>query len=259
MNEIKIASPLFIVREDAAKDLFGTMDKIAQAGFDGIELLGMFGKTAREIKRHADALGIAVIGDHVPLNDLLADGQVIDDRREMGCPYITVSWPSNEIGPAHAEFESVLADINRASQKIIAAGMTPLFHNHAAEIADPYWIARLLAACAPHGLRFEPDLGWMFIAGANPADYLRDYADISPALHFKDACPSADANGVNGFTFRPTGYGAVNYPALMPLALACKPEWIVADHDCAYTRDSYEELALSLRYIRNLLRIHTGA
>ena len=45
----------------------------------------------------------------------------------------------------------------------------------------------------------------------------------------------------------------------MPLCLACRPDWLVMDHDMAYDRDPYGDLKLSLDYTRELLRVTAAA
>jgi hypothetical protein len=53
----------------------------------------------------------------------------------------------------------------------------------------------------------------------------------------------------------PTGYGVMNNAELYALSLSCKPEWYIMDHDCAYERDSYFDLAVSLDYFKNLMAV----
>ena len=62
---------------------------------------------------------------------------------------------------------------------------------------------------------------------------------------------------IGGFEFRPTGYGTVNFPALMPLMEACNPRWLIADHDLAYGRDNYADLKLSVDYMKTLVDVAT--
>ena len=50
MKNIKIASPLYILRNECAADLFGVLRKLADLGFDGVEFLGFFGHSAEEVK-----------------------------------------------------------------------------------------------------------------------------------------------------------------------------------------------------------------
>ena len=45
----------------------------------------------------------------------------------------------------------------------------------------------------------------------------------------------------------------------MPDVAACRPAWVTTDHDSAYERDIYNDLALSLRYTKALFALHAGA
>ena len=271
MKKIKIASPLFIVREDAQKDLFGTLEKIAAYGFDGVEFVGFFGKEPKEIRAKLDELGLIALGNHVPLAELCENPeQVIENHKILGCKYITIGWPSRDMNSADAAFTETVGQMAAAAEKIKAAGLTPLYHNHDFEFWDCDGIAAIFSVCKEKGLQFEPDLGWIAFTGTNPAVYLEKYKDICPVIHLKDIyledvskvgrgdklsdIPCDPERGA--FAFRPTGYGNINIPALLPLCIACEPEWFVADHDCAYAGDAYEELGLSLSYIQNLLKIY---
>ena len=98
----------------------------------------------------------------------------------------------------------------------------------------------------------EPDLGWIDIGGGDPAYYLKKYKDRCPVIHFKDYIP-AETDG--GFLFRPTGYGIMNNAELYALSKPCNPEWYIMDHDCAYERDSYFDLSISLEYFKNLMTV----
>ncbi len=37
MEKIRMASPLYILREACARDLFGVLERLADLGFDGVE------------------------------------------------------------------------------------------------------------------------------------------------------------------------------------------------------------------------------
>ena len=257
---IKIASPLYILREEASADLWKVMERLAEIGFDGIEFLGLFGKNPREIRVKLDSLGMSALGDHVSLTDLMRDAeQIIEDRNIMGCSYLTIGWPSQEIGTSHPDFEKTLEEMAVAAAKIKSCGMTPLYHNHAFEFyaSETKWIEKLFAAAAENGLCFEPDLGWIAVTGEAPAEYLKKHRAICPVIHLKDIYMETPVTAPDKgqFTFRPTGFGNLNLPDLMPLCLDCKPEWFVIDHDLAYERDSYEDLRKSLEYTKLLLEV----
>jgi sugar phosphate isomerase/epimerase len=124
-----------------------------------------------------------------------------------------------------------------------------MLHNHDFDMRGEAPFAERMLDAVPE-LRFEPDVGWMAVAGADPAKFLQKYRDRTPVVHLKDVLLTD-----GGFVFRPTGYGSVNTPRLMPFILACRPEWLMVDHDDAYGRDSYGDLALSLQYVRTLCAI----
>ena len=272
MQRIKIASPLFIVREDARRDLFGTLAKIADAGFEAVEFVGFFEKSIEEIREMLTELDISAIGNHVSLTELMEDSErIIENHKLLGCSYITIGWPSADINPKHNKYKETLYQIGEMAEKIKNAGLIPLYHNHNFELREEDWIEDIFNVCEEKGLHYEPDLGWIAAAGRDPAYYLKKYKKICPVIHLKDIYAedlSKIGAGVNlteqkdmdpqigKFAFRPTGYGMINIPRLMPLCLACNPEWFVADHDCAYTRDAYDELKLSLDYIHSLLDMY---
>lgn len=43
MNKLPVAVQVYSVREDAEKDFAGTMKKIKEIGYDGVELAGLYG------------------------------------------------------------------------------------------------------------------------------------------------------------------------------------------------------------------------
>ncbi len=192
-------------------------------------------------------IGLTALGNHVPVSDVLADPEaVIAAHRAVGVRRITLSLPKERAGEPT---DALAAEFAEAARRLAAAGITPMYHNHDFDMqGDAPLAARLLDAVP--ALRFEPDIGWMCVAGKDPAAYLMRYRSRIPVVHLKDVFVDE-----SGFSFRPTGYGTVNTPALLPAIHACEPEWLMVDHDLAYDRDSYDDLALSLSYVKALLRV----
>lgn len=268
MKNIKMASPLYILREECARDLAGVVKKLADIGYDGIEFLGFFGHSAEEVKTMLDANGIQALGNHVPYAELVKDTDgILAFHRHIGCGYLTVAELPLD------DFASVAASLDVIAQKAKACGIRLLYHNHDHELSAHTDGMENLAWIMEHtkaeSLALEPDLGWIAIGGGDPARYLQTYRGRCPVIHLKDYfaadgsllgrvqdfLPARGPVERGSFEFRPTGYGVLNLPKLMPLCLACEPEWFVMDHDLAYERDSFDDLRLSLEYTRNLLAI----
>lgn len=248
MGKIKLGVGTFIVREDAQRNLGETLGKLAAIGYDGVELIGFFGRSAETISGLLSGLSIEALGDHIGVTDFLAGPErVLADHRAIGCKRITLGCSGDQV--AAEPFEALAEQMGRAADACLAAGITPMYHNHAFDMQGEMPFAERMLDAVPQ-LRFEPDIGWMLVGGQDVARLLRKYRDRTSVVHLKDVFVSAD-----GFTFRPTGYGNVNTPGLMPDILACEPEWLVVDHDDAYARSSYDDLALSYEYVRALLRV----
>jgi len=248
MDGIKIGVGIYIVREDAKADLYRTLRLLREIGYDGTELLGFFGASPEALHGMLEALHLEALGDHMPLADFSKDLQrALEDHLAIGCRRITLSCPNERI--VNEPFEALAEEYAEAARRCLQAGVTPMYHNGDSDMRGDEPFARRILDAVPE-LRFEPDVGWMVVAGQDPVTYLERYQSRTPVIHLKDVFLSD-----GGFTFRPTGYGSVNTPALMPAILACKPEWLMVDHDLAYERDSYEDLALSYQFVKTLLSI----
>lgn len=273
-TKVKIASPLFILRHLCEKDLFAVLTRIKEIGYDGVEFLGFFGQQPVAICQKLDELGLVALGNHV---DYFAFREHVEetiaDHLTLGCQYITISGLPRQQFLDPQIFADYIRDVNRIGQACAAKGLTLLYHNHSHELRIKLESGLLLDAILDRSLAeslsFEPDLGWIAIGGASPETYLDKYQSRCPVIHLKDFYADdpqligdiSDLHDRKGdaqhsyFEFRPTGYGVANTPALLKKALQCNPEWFVADHDLAYERDIYDDLKLSLDFIKNLLRL----
>ena len=73
MKTLPVAVQVYSVRDDAEKDFAGTMKKIKEIGYDGVELAGLYGKEPAEIKAAIEAAGLEAVSALVPFQELVAD------------------------------------------------------------------------------------------------------------------------------------------------------------------------------------------
>ena len=57
MKKTMIGYQVYSAREDAAKDLLGTLKALKAMGYDGVEFAGFYGHTAEEVKAMLDEVG----------------------------------------------------------------------------------------------------------------------------------------------------------------------------------------------------------
>src|SRR5512133_753879 len=69
-NKLPIGTQLWCVRKQLAADIPGTLNAVASAGFDGVELENAFGRPGTEWRRHLDASKLKACGFHHTLEEL---------------------------------------------------------------------------------------------------------------------------------------------------------------------------------------------
>ena len=63
-SKLSIGYQLYSAREEAQKDLYGTLEHIKEYGYDGVEFAGFFGKTAKELRHAMKDIGLKPFSSH---------------------------------------------------------------------------------------------------------------------------------------------------------------------------------------------------
>lgn len=89
--KLPVAVQLYSVRDEMEKDFYGTIQKMKDLGYDGVEFAGLFGEEPEKIKAFCEEIGIIPISAHVPYYDMLKNPEaVLSDYAEIGCKYVVV-------------------------------------------------------------------------------------------------------------------------------------------------------------------------
>ena len=70
MYNFPIALQLYSVGMDVCNDFYGTLKQVKEMGYDGVEFAYMCEKSAEEVKKMCDELGLIPISAHIPYPDL---------------------------------------------------------------------------------------------------------------------------------------------------------------------------------------------
>ena len=73
MCDFPIALQLYSVRTDMEADFEGTLKKVKDLGYDGVEFAGLYGNKPADIKAWCEEIGLVPISAHVPFVDMLKD------------------------------------------------------------------------------------------------------------------------------------------------------------------------------------------
>jgi len=272
--KFSVALQVYSVRDFAEKDLTGTLQKIKEMGYEGVELAGLYGHSYAEVKSAVEAAGLKLVSAHVPLADMVADPKgVLAGYAEMGCKYVAVPYLPEELRPGTGLFAKTLQDIRLLSGIAKEMGMTMLYHNHDFEfvkIDDKYALDVMYETIPADLLQTEIDTCWVNVAGEDPSAYVRKYAGRAPIVHLKDFYMSdrdaesdgpfyeligndQKASGENVFEFRPVGYGLQNFPEILKASEEAGASWVVVEQDRpSMGKDPMECAAMSREYLKKL-------
>ena len=265
-----IAIQLYSVRDDMAADFEGTLKKVKALGYDAVEFAGLYGKSAAEVKKLCEEIGLVPLSAHVPFIDMMNDLSLLDVYAEIGCKFVVIPYLTEEYRPGNEKFADVIEGAKVLGKKANELGMKLCYHNHDFEfvkVDGEYALDILYKEVSADLLQTELDTCWVNVGGENPAEYLRKYAGRAEILHLKDFVGSKSENmyaliGIDEdekketggkFEFRPVGSGVQNFPAILAAAEESGVEWVVVEQDMPSMDKTPMECAeMSINYLKSL-------
>jgi sugar phosphate isomerase/epimerase len=238
-----IALQLYTLRDQLAQDFAGTVRKVADLGYAGVETAGQYGQSPAQARRLFDDLGLQVASAHLPLPLGPARDQVIETAQTLGCSRLVCAWLPPERFTSPASLRAVCAELTEASAAVRAHGLTLGYHNHWFEfdhLVDGRpahdWMAEWLAP----EIFFELDVYWVKTAGLDPAAVVRGLGERVPLVHLKDGPAQIEP------PMTALGEGVLDLPAVVGAAGAA--EWLIVELDRCAT-DMLAAVAKSFAYL----------
>lgn len=265
---------LYTVRDKLGPgDADATLAAIASIGYKEVELLR--GDAAR-IAPLAKAHGLQCPSMHIeppiitgnwapwaqavkPENRSTLD-RTLDDAKGYGVQYAVVSYLMPDERKSDAAFYEQLGDqLNRAGEAARQRGMTIGYHNHGFEfepLADgkrPLDV--LVARTDPSLVKFEFDVFWIGITGADPVELLHQHKGRVALVHLKDrakdAARTTDERKVAPATFTEVGSGALDFRAILEAAAGAGAEHYFVEQDHT-PGDPIASLRKSYAYLQSI-------
>ena len=252
MNEDKIALQLYTVREHTARDMVGTLGRIAAQGYRAVEFAGFGGVPVADLRTALDDLGIRAVSAHLGLDDLQTNPErVLADLKALGCSYAVVAYIQEERRQNIEQVRQVAAILNRSGEICRDAGLRFAYHNHAFEFAPldgTTMFDVLLEETDPALVAFELDVYWLRYAGIDVVEMLRRLAGRVPLVHIKDM--AADEERAPA----PVGEGIFEWREVLDACAEAGVEWYIVEQD--NPTDPMAEVERSLRNLEKLMRLH---
>ncbi|WP_278022422.1 sugar phosphate isomerase/epimerase family protein [Flavobacterium ginsengisoli] len=201
MNKKEIGLQLYTLREELPKDVKGTLEKVAKAGYTTVETYGFsvkdrfWGLTPKELKKILDANGLKAVSGHYNLGDFLYDGNTteliaaIEAAKILKSEFLTVPWVDEPFRRNIEDYKKIVARINEASNNVQKAGLKLAYHNHDFEFQKHDGITGfeiLLKETDKDLVFFELDLYWVVHSGNDPLQLFKENPGRFKMWHVKD-------------------------------------------------------------------------
>ncbi len=232
MSNPQVGIQLYSVRDRSEKDFLGTIREIADIGYKNVELAGLFGHSATEVRKTLADAGLNATSAHIGLtmNEPAAiwDNlkKSVEMAQELGLRRFVVPWYPLGQSPTADDVAKFIDTIEQAANIVTEAGLEFGYHNHDFEfkpVGGQLVIDQLLERVPASKLFAEFDLGWVKVAGQDPAAYIKKYAGRLPLVHAKDF----KADGVD----TEIGRGTVDWDSALAACEATGVEYVIIEQE----------------------------
>ncbi len=237
-----IALQLYTVRELCAQDFPGTVKRVAEVGYKGVEFAGLHGMAAQDVKAMVDDLGLAVTSSHVGLPTEENVAELVEQERALGNRRLVTSMGPDQFKTLD-DCKRVAERLQQAAELAKQAGMEFGYHNH-------WWEFRPVEGEMPHEILMSEapdvfpqlDVYWVAFGGPDPAEVVGRYASRAFLLHIKDGTLE------EGQPHTAVGAGKVNMPAVIGAMDESVTDWLIVELDNCAT-DMFQAVVDSYEYL----------
>lgn len=262
---LPVALQLFSVRDEIECDLEGTLRKIKEIGYDGIETCyGSYGMDPAEFRALCNGIGLKIISNHLGTDAIIKETEEsLEFYKKLGVPYVAISGFWGDYRYGEKDYTYMIKELDRCSAIFKENGIQVLYHNHDWEFIKhdgKYALDCIFADTTDDNLLPQIDVCWATVGHGNGADYLRRYKGRCPLVHLKDFYTKEpvvfEENGYTrpkDFEFRPIGYGRVDMVDVLIASEEIGAEWVIVEQDTSsLSRTPLECAEISRNWLRTL-------
>jgi sugar phosphate isomerase/epimerase len=187
---IPIALQLYSVRDEAKRDLAGTIRRVAAMGYEAVEFAGFHGHDAGSVRKMLDDAGLRCAGSHAAF-DLFSPEKIeatLAFHRTIGCPFLIVPWLAEDRRSTAEQCAKTAREMTALTERVGREGFRFGFHCHAQDMKPidgerSAW--DLLAAGTPQAFILQYDTANGMQGGADPVTPLLAHPGRGATTHLK--------------------------------------------------------------------------
>ena len=250
-----LAVQLWSVRTDLAEDFEGTLQQLANIGYQGVEFAWDYGTYAGNpsgLRELLAANNLQCAGSHIGA-DALSDDQATDTleyHAALGCNLLIIAGDSRAHDPE--QIVTFAEALDRMAERAAAYGIAVGYHNHDKELAvyDGQTLLETLSDATTKSVFLQLDVGWVIAGGADPTSMVSRIGDRLLSTHFKSGMDKA-----NGTHVPAVGLDGYDWTTLTRRVLdQGATQWIVLEQEKAVPdMTSMEVMAAAHRAIEAII------
>jgi sugar phosphate isomerase/epimerase len=205
---MRLSVQLYTLRQPLSGDPVGTLRALKDMGLEYVELAGYCGMSAADFKKTLDDIGLKVSAGHWGLDALEDVAQVSADANLFGCKHVVLPWISEDkYKGGWVEFGKELEPLARAYDD---KGFTFGYHNHAFEfVNNGASTFNQMWDQTEDILKAKLDLGWISVAGEDPAAWVDKLGSRAPLVHLKEFSGNKDSHDAEA------GKGVIDWDSVL--------------------------------------------
>ena len=241
---------MYTVREAAEQDLLEALRHVAEIGYAGVELAGLYGHPAEHVAQTLQELNLQCVGSHVPLTQLQNNlASVIETYQQLGAKFLACPWLPADLRESEANYRKLANDLNRIGEQCRVNGLGFCYHHHDFEFVEfngKFALDILLEESDPANVQLEADTYWIQFVDLEPAEYIRRWQGRVPLVHLKDMTATQPP------TFAEVGNGILNWSTIFEAAEGPAQWYIVEQDKCA--GDPFDSIKQSFDNLNKMLK-----
>jgi sugar phosphate isomerase/epimerase len=285
-----IGLQLYTLRDEIAKDVKGTIAKVADIGFDYVETFFGYNKAgdktdywgldAKAFRGLLDEHHLKTHSGHYLLNDFLTRGNGNDEALKVQAELAATLGQTRVVAPVppfmaidkmtKADYQFIAAQLNKGGELCKKMNIKLGYHNH-------FWEFRkledgisgyetMLKETDPSLVDFEMDLFWVVKSGEDPVQWINRYPGRFTMWHVKDIDRSHPEKIVGGdldkqpvmnvvkdVKFANVGTGVVDFKSIFAHAHTAGLKYYFVEQDRIDQPDKFASVKESFTYIQKNL------
>ncbi|MBS1598548.1 MAG: sugar phosphate isomerase/epimerase [Bacteroidetes bacterium] len=254
-----IGIQLYTLRNEASKDLKAVIAKIAEVGYNSVEVFNynngkFFGLTPEEFAAIFKQNNLKTPSGHYSMPNFLIKGdedelkRTVADAAKMSHAFFTIPYLTDPMRKSLDDYKSLAAKLNKAGEVVKSAGMRLAYHNHDFEFKD--WgngqtgFSIFQKETDPALVNFEVDIYWISKAGLDPIEFIKANSSRIKMWHVKDMDNTPEKS------FTEVGTGVINYKEIFKLRKATGVEYFFIEQDQTKI-PVYESITKSYQNLKN--------